>query len=85
MMASIRRTLADCLSLPNTMGKGPTITTAPPRALNLPRRDRDASTAVMAKARPASMSRVPIETRFWSGNLESSSYSTDLGAISRQL
>ncbi len=64
------RILADSLSLPNTIGKGPTITTAPPRALSFPRRDEDARTAIAARAIPASMSTIPMETRFWSGNGE---------------
>ncbi len=85
MMASIRRTLADCLSLPNIIGKGPIITTAPPRPLSFPRRNRDVRTEIIARATPISMIRIPMDTRFWSGNGEILQMKYGSEAISRHV
>jgi len=59
MIERIRSTLADCLSLPKTIGRGPTMMTAPPLFFPVPVFAREARKTKMARRTPATMRIVP--------------------------
>lgn len=71
-IARTRGTLADCLSLPNTIGNGPIRITPPPCPFGLPVRNKGTSVASKTSTNPAKTRTVPIETTPWSGNLDPS-------------
>ena len=63
MIERTRRIFADSLSLPKMMGKGPMITTAPPRAFRPPDLASDTTTTKRARSIPARIRIVPRDTR----------------------
>ncbi len=63
MIERTRRIFADCLSVPKRIGKGPMITTAPPRAFRPRDLASDTTTTKRARNMPATMRIVPRDTR----------------------
>jgi hypothetical protein len=72
MIERVRSSLADCLSLPNMIGMGPTITTAPPLVFPVPVLTRETRTTNTAMRTPATMRIVPRVAKLREGKSDSS-------------